>query len=149
MHIRDALKKTVPDQNLFDSNFTGLVKQLKETETLFEPPKEASGQLRTLGNYRGPFEKRPLLNIQGHSGGSPANRQRVFFRGARKRSQQRKLTALIRLLGKSVAACVAIQYGWMYTKSMERLKLMALEKSPGSYLGKCVVSEVVKKDFRW
>ena len=57
---------------------------------------------------------------------------------------------MVRLLRKLVAACVAVQYGLMYTKSMEiRLKIMAIEKSCGSYLGKCVVSEVVEKDLRW
>ena len=89
IHIQDALKKTVPDQNLFGS--TGLVKQFKETETLFEllNAKETSSQVRLSGNYKGPFERRPLSNLQGSSGAEPANRQRLFFRGARTRPQQR------------------------------------------------------------
>ena len=87
--IRDPLKKTVPDQHLFGSNFTGLVKQAKETEALFEIAKEQNKHPRVSGNFRGPGERRPFSSFQGNSSASAQNRPRLFFRGAKSRGHNR------------------------------------------------------------
>lgn len=54
-----------------------------------------------------------------------------------------------RLLGRLVAACIAVQYGWLYTKVMEREKLLALKMASGSYLGRMKISHRIKSDIKW
>ena len=53
------------------------------------------------------------------------------------------------LLGKLVAACPAMKYGWLYTKLLEYEKIKALEKSLGNYKTKMIVSKEIKSDIRW
>ena len=60
-----------------------------------------------------------------------------------------KIINFARLLGKLVAACPAVQYGWLYTKILEREKLLALERSDENYNAKMEISDVAKADFLW
>ena len=60
-----------------------------------------------------------------------------------------KIKVLARLLGKLVAACPAIKYGWLYTKSLESEKLKALERSKGNYKAIMFLSKEIKEDLCW
>ncbi|XP_058789582.1 uncharacterized protein LOC131663277 [Phymastichus coffea] len=60
-----------------------------------------------------------------------------------------RILEFAKMLGKLVAACIAVEYGWLYTKLMERDKLRALNKSRGSYLGHMTISKDVLRDIEW
>lgn len=53
-----------------------------------------------------------------------------------------------RLIGVLTAACPAVQYGWLYTKSLERQKFLALQKY-GDFEAKFRLSEVILPDLHW
>ena len=52
------------------------------------------------------------------------------------------------LLGKLVAACPAMEYGWLYTKFSEKQKLVNLEASNLNYKAKMIISDRVKVDLK-
>ena len=56
---------------------------------------------------------------------------------------------LSKLIGKLIATCPAIKYGWLYTKVMEKEKIRALRKNSGKYNRKMQISEQIKKDIEW
>ena len=60
-----------------------------------------------------------------------------------------KIVEFAKVIGKLVAACPMIEYGWLYTKAMEREKLYALNKSQGNYNKYMTISEDVKTDINW
>uniref|UniRef100_A0ABD2XMW6 Reverse transcriptase domain-containing protein n=1 Tax=Trichogramma kaykai TaxID=54128 RepID=A0ABD2XMW6_9HYME len=60
-----------------------------------------------------------------------------------------KIIDLAIIIGKLVAACVAVEYGWLYTKILEREKTLALKESNGLYRGLVNVSFEMKKDIGW
>lgn len=60
-----------------------------------------------------------------------------------------KIVDFARILGKLVATCPAIQYGWLYTKAMETEKLKALEKVNGDYNSTMNISDAIKADVKW
>ncbi|XP_014233125.1 uncharacterized protein LOC106656583 [Trichogramma pretiosum] len=47
------------------------------------------------------------------------------------------------------SACVAVQYGWLYTRVLERKKIQALRSSAGSYKGHIIICNKIKMEFRW
>ncbi|KAL0881867.1 hypothetical protein ABMA27_001639 [Loxostege sticticalis] len=53
-----------------------------------------------------------------------------------------------RLIGVLVAACPAIKYGWLYTKSLERLKFLAL-RNHQNYEAKLTLDHSILPDLRW
>lgn len=52
------------------------------------------------------------------------------------------------LIGVLVAACPAAKYGWLYTKTLERQKYLALLKS-NNYDSKINLPEIILKDLYW
>ena len=60
-----------------------------------------------------------------------------------------KITNFASPLGKLVAACPAVQYGWLYKKIFERKKLLALERSDDNYNTKMEISDAAKANFLW
>ena len=60
-----------------------------------------------------------------------------------------RILDLARVLGKLVAACPAIEYGWLYTKVIEAEKVKALEISRGNYSGKLNISDKIRIDLNW
>lgn len=60
-----------------------------------------------------------------------------------------KIMEFARVLGKLVAACPAVEYGWLYTKIMESEKLKALDDAQGNYKKVMHLSRAVKKDIEW
>lgn len=83
-NIRGVLKTNTADSFLFGKDLTSSIKQLKESETLFEQQAQ-----KYPGNYKSPFERKPFSNLQGNTGTTSQGRQRLFFRGFRGRSQTR------------------------------------------------------------
>ncbi|XP_066600551.1 uncharacterized protein [Prorops nasuta] len=53
------------------------------------------------------------------------------------------------LVGCIIAACPAIQYGWLYTKSLERLKYLKLLKNYLNYSAKMVIPRSLSVDLDW
>ena len=60
-----------------------------------------------------------------------------------------KIVRFAQLLGRLVAACQAVEYGWLYTKIMEKEKLLALEQSADNYNGMINISEAIQLDIKW
>lgn len=54
-----------------------------------------------------------------------------------------------RLLGNLVSVCMAVAFGFVYTKTLEREKFLALEASGGNYDSKIIISKEVKLDLLW
>ncbi|XP_057338526.1 uncharacterized protein LOC130676391 [Microplitis mediator] len=52
-------------------------------------------------------------------------------------------------VGNITAACPAVQYGWAYSKSLERQKYLALLKSSGNYDAKMKLSACLTTDLNW
>ncbi|XP_045446325.1 uncharacterized protein LOC123654470 [Melitaea cinxia] len=52
------------------------------------------------------------------------------------------------LIGVLVAACPAIKYGWLYTRSLERAKFLALQQND-DYSTKIKLSKDILPDLRW
>lgn len=47
------------------------------------------------------------------------------------------------------AACLAVNYGWLYSKQFERHKYLALLQNQGNYDATMQISAAVKKDLVW
>lgn len=60
-----------------------------------------------------------------------------------------KIVEFASLLGKLVAACPAVDYGYVYTKILERDKTLALEAEGDNYDRYMNISEAAKEDFSW
>ena len=60
-----------------------------------------------------------------------------------------KIVKFAQLLGKLVATCPAIEYGWLYTKLMESEKLHYLRSSSMNYNAKMEISAKVKSEMEW
>lgn len=52
------------------------------------------------------------------------------------------------LIGVLVAACPSVKYGWLYTKSLERIKFLALQEH-GTYEAKIKLPISILPDLRW
>lgn len=53
------------------------------------------------------------------------------------------------LIGKLIAACPAVDYGWLYTKKLEREKLLALLFNDGDYRQRMPISRLILSDLDW
>lgn len=60
-----------------------------------------------------------------------------------------KIMDLASLIGKLVAACPAVDYGFLYTKVLEREKTHALENSSNNFEETMLISPEMKKDLEW
>ena len=60
-----------------------------------------------------------------------------------------KIVKFARLIGKLISACNAVQYGWLYTKDLEREKLRVLNNYQGSYRGTIIISKCIKRELTW
>lgn len=52
-------------------------------------------------------------------------------------------------LGTIASACPAVNYGWVYSKSMEREKWLALLKNNENYEARMTIPEAIKPDLQW
>lgn len=59
-----------------------------------------------------------------------------------------RIREFAKLIGTLIAACPVVEYSWVYTKVLEREKILALNKS-GSYNGIMRIPESVKPDLLW
>lgn len=53
------------------------------------------------------------------------------------------------MIGSLVSICPAVQYGLLYTKSFEREKFLALEKSSNDFSAEMELPPSLNEDFRW
>lgn len=53
------------------------------------------------------------------------------------------------LIGVLISACPATNYGWLYTKILERQKFLVLQKYNGNYEAKINLPEVILNDLNW
>lgn len=53
------------------------------------------------------------------------------------------------LVDRITAACPAVQYGWLYTKSLERLKYLALLRNNGDYKKRIKIPLFLSADLDW
>lgn len=60
-----------------------------------------------------------------------------------------KIRDFAQFIGCLVSTCPAITYGWLYTKSFERQKFLALQSSRGDYNSKMYISPSLSQDFQW
>lgn len=66
------------------------------------------------------------------------------------RSKERcKIMEFSQLLGTLVAACPAVEYGWLYTKVMESHKTIALKNNNENYEAYLSVSNEIRSDLEW
>lgn len=56
---------------------------------------------------------------------------------------------LARLIGKLVSSCIAINYGWLYTKNLEYFKTICLITNDFDYSTRVNIPVFVHKDLRW
>lgn len=60
-----------------------------------------------------------------------------------------KIRQFARLIGKLISVCPAVQYGWLYTKMLERQKYLALQKCSLDYNQTIEISSEICRDLRW
>ena len=71
-----------------------------------------------------------------------------FLRNLRAKSQCR-IRVFASLVGCLTAACPAVQYGWRYSKNLERLKYLSLLKNNGDYDAIMSIPRRLATDFNW
>ncbi|CAH2223969.1 jg20374 [Pararge aegeria aegeria] len=60
-----------------------------------------------------------------------------------------KIRKFAKLLGLLVSACPAIEYGWLYTKQLERCKFLNLQRSGDNYEAFMTVPQYLLPDLNW
>ncbi|XP_043470998.1 uncharacterized protein LOC122504134 [Leptopilina heterotoma] len=60
-----------------------------------------------------------------------------------------KIRDFASLVGTLGSVCQATKYGWVYMKSLEREKFLALQKTNGNYEARLVLSNHVHEDIEW
>lgn len=60
-----------------------------------------------------------------------------------------KIQIFAEMLGSLVAACPAVEYGWSYTKPLEREKYLALSASKGCYNSRMVLKSTIQPILKW
>lgn len=60
-----------------------------------------------------------------------------------------KIEEFASLIGKLTAACTAIPYGWLYTKSFEKYKMIALKNNNDRYDSPITMSRESLSDLAW
>ena len=66
-----------------------------------------------------------------------------------KLNQEIKIKEFARILGVLVSSCVAVNYGWVYTKASERAKYLALEGNNNNYDCKMIVTKEIIDELKW
>ena len=56
---------------------------------------------------------------------------------------------MARLIGRLIAACPAVEYGMLYTRVLEREKILALRANNFNFNGKLLIKESVRVDLKW
>lgn len=65
------------------------------------------------------------------------------------RIKQCTIRDFARFLGLLTSSCPAVRYGWLYTKSFEKEKFLALEKAQGNFDVILKIPQSLDRDFRW
>ncbi|OXU17227.1 hypothetical protein TSAR_011402 [Trichomalopsis sarcophagae] len=91
--------------------------------------------LSWINGYKIPFDSKPFQ----HS--IPMERDWT--------SQKIKIREFAKVLGTLVSYCVAVNYGFVYTKACEREKCLALEKSNNNYEAHMIISKEIKDELKW
>ena len=60
-----------------------------------------------------------------------------------------RIIEVAKLIGMLIAACIAVDYGWLYTRKLEKEKLQALESSHGSYSGRMRLGPAALEEIKW
>lgn len=60
-----------------------------------------------------------------------------------------KIREFVHFVGTLTSVCPAIRYGWVYSKSFERQKYLALLRNHGDYEATMQVSSTLDVDFQW
>lgn len=60
-----------------------------------------------------------------------------------------RIREFAQFVGNITAACLAVNYGWLYSKMFERQKYLALLRNRGNYDAKMQISIKMKDDFAW
>lgn len=60
-----------------------------------------------------------------------------------------KIREFAKFIGILVSACPAVKYGWLYTKSLEREKLLALARNEHNYDAPIVIPPSIQQDLLW
>lgn len=60
-----------------------------------------------------------------------------------------KIRKFAQVVGLLVSACPAVEYGWLYTKEMERCKYLNLKNNDGNYDSFMSIPESLLPDIRW
>lgn len=80
----------------------------------------------------------------------PEKRNLIFsFCNALLRRDSCKIRDLAQFIGILVAACPGIEYGWLYTKILEREKSIALSRSHENYNARLHLNSAMHDDIRW
>ena len=66
-----------------------------------------------------------------------------------KNKSECRLRELAQLVGTMTAACQAVRYGWLHTKTFERKRYLALLKNQGDYNAKMYSSSSLQAGFNW
>ncbi|XP_050316059.1 uncharacterized protein LOC126750472 isoform X1 [Anthonomus grandis grandis] len=59
------------------------------------------------------------------------------------------ILTLAQLIGKFVAACPAVKYGWVHLKILERKKYLALRSNRHNYQSTLLLSDCIKSELQW
>ncbi|XP_064213210.1 uncharacterized protein LOC135265263 isoform X1 [Tribolium castaneum] len=81
----------------------------------------------------------------------PLDKQQCITKLAKKvkRQSQCSVREFAKMIGTLVAACPAISYGQLYTKSLERAKYLALKNTHGNYSQIMFIPQYVREDLNW
>lgn len=60
-----------------------------------------------------------------------------------------KIRKFAMLLGKLIAACPTLTYGWLYTKRLERVKTFELKRNNGDFDAEMIIPNSLQPDFNW
>ncbi|XP_046143215.1 uncharacterized protein LOC123988170 [Osmia bicornis bicornis] len=81
----------------------------------------------------------------------PLNKKESLIDLLKRRLTEKRCTIkeCAELIGKLIAACPAVEYGFLYTKRIEREKILALAKHSGDYNKGMSLSVSARRDLRW
>nr|CAH7765682.1 unnamed protein product [Callosobruchus chinensis] len=65
------------------------------------------------------------------------------------RTKSCRIRVFAKIIGKLIAVCPAVRYGWGYTKLLEREKFLALRRSRGNYDRLMTVPSSLHNDLNW
>lgn len=60
-----------------------------------------------------------------------------------------RIREFAQFVGTITAACLAVNYGWLYSKAFERQKYLALIRNRGNYDAKMQISAKMERDLAW